>query len=85
MPTISDKDIDEIYDALDVLMTAKCWGFLNSLFIGLTPSAWRTDLDILLAYATASLPAKSKINSRKMFMEQCKKLHPDPELWKGLT
>lgn len=80
-----NKDIDEIYDSMDALMTAGCWNFLDNLFQGITPTAWRIDIDILLAYATASLPAKSKIPSRKMFMDKCIELHSDPELWKGLT
>ena len=81
---ITDKQIDEIYDAMDALMKAQCWKFLNDFFTDLCPRVWRTDIDILLSYATSTLPAKSKIPSRDKFIKTCKHLFPDVELWKGL-
>jgi len=81
---ISDKQIDEIYTAVDVLMKANCWDFLNECFANLDLKVWRTDIDILLSYATASLPAKSKLPAREHFIKTCKSRHPDIKLWKGL-
>jgi len=79
-----DKQLDEIYDAIDALMTIGAWEFLDDLFVYWDSKVWRTDLDILLALATASLPAKSKLPFRERFMETCLNFYPDPELWKGL-
>ena len=81
---ISDEKLDEIYRSIDVLMIEGSWNFLNELFFLWAASAWKTDLDVLLAYATASFPAKSKILSRKYFMECCMSRYPDEKLWKGL-
>lgn len=81
---VRDAEIDEIYDAIDVLMRSGNFNFLNSLFPYWTSTAWRTSVHILLTYATASLPAKSKLPSRKAFMEECMKLHTEPKLWSGL-
>jgi hypothetical protein len=81
---ITDKQLDDVYDTLDYLMTKGQWTILEDLFIYWGQTAWRTELDLLLAYATASLPAKTKIVNRPAFIKQCMKFHPDPELWKGL-
>lgn len=85
MSEVSDKQLDEIYDAIDALMRAGAWSFLDELFVTWEMRIWRTDVDILLAYATASFPAKSKLPSRKFFMSSCLRIYPDAELWKGLT
>jgi len=81
---IVDKELDEIYTAIDALMKAGCWNFLNEFFEHFCQRVWRTDINILLGYATASLPGKSKIKSREKFIRTCKHLFPDVELWKGL-
>ncbi len=81
---VTDEQIDEIYTAIDTLMANGCWNFLNECFANLELKVWRTDLDILLSYATASLPGKSKIPARQHFIKTCKVRHPDIELWKGL-
>jgi len=84
MNSPTNKEIDDLYDTLDVLMYKGKWDLLNSIFILWTDHAWRTDVDRLLTYATASLPAKTHILSRPAFIARCKQLYPDPELWKGL-
>jgi len=80
----TDVELDDIYDTIDLLMRNGKWSLLNELFQIWEQQAWRTDLDRLLGYATVSLPAKSKIHSRKSFIEKCKALYPEAELWKGL-
>ena len=84
MAKITQAELDDVYDTINILMKNSKWGLLTSLFECWEMMAWRTDLDILLGYATASLPGKSNIRSRAKFIETCKRLHPDPELWKGL-
>lgn len=83
--TVTDKDLDEIYDAVDLLMCAGAWTNLDHLFAALILDSPGLDLDILLTYATVSFPGKSHIPHRKEFMDKCMKLHPDPSLWAGLT
>lgn len=84
LDNVTDNDLDEVYAAIDALMKIGAWKFLDALLVNWELSAWRTPLDLLLGYATATLPAKSKLPSRKAFMDKCKQLHSDPELWKGL-
>jgi hypothetical protein len=81
---ITDTELDEIYTSINVLMKSECWNFLNDFFSNLILRVWRTDIDILLSYATASLPGKSKMPAREQFIKTCKRLYPDVELWKGL-
>lgn len=83
-PEVSDRILDEVYSAVDALMREGCWNVLDDMFIYLETKAWRTPLDILLSYATASFPGKSKIPARKFFMDRCLIIHPTPELWNGL-
>lgn len=84
MDKVTDADLDELYEAIDVLMKIGAWKFLDSLLVNWELSAWRTPVDLLVGYATATMPAKSKLPSRKAFMARCMQLHTDPELWKGL-
>ena len=77
-------EIDSVYNSMEALFKAKCYSFVDGILSMIIPQLWRTDLDIILAYATVTLPAKSKLPSRKRFMEVCKYLRPDVELWKGL-
>lgn len=81
---VSDKDLDDIYEAIDALLRAGSFKFLDELLRDWEARAWRTPLDILLAYATATFPAKSKLPSRKMFMDRCLRLYSSKKLWKGL-
>lgn len=85
MSEVTDKKLDEIYDAIDALMRVGAWNFLDELFISWEMKIWRTPVDILVAYATVSFPAKSKLPHRKFFMDSCFRFHPEPKLWKGLT
>ena len=85
------NNIDIIYDEVDRLMNQNDWNQLSlrlTIIVDMASdySLVRKDysLDELLAWATATLPAKSKIKSRPMFIAKCKELHPDPELWRGL-
>jgi hypothetical protein len=78
-----NNKIDIIYDAMGALIKAECWEYLNDRFNELTLQAWRHDFDILIAYATATLPVKSKISNRNMFMDKCKELYPHDD-WGGL-
>jgi len=80
----SEKKLDEIYGAIDVLMRDDRWGFLDDFLKNLIVRAWRTDIDELLAYATATFPGKSKIPSRAVFVSHCKRLFPDKDVWQGL-
>lgn len=80
----TDEQLDEIYDAVHALGKLKCFNVLHDILVNLEMKAWRTDLDILLGYATATLPFKSKLPYRVHFINKCKLLHSDPALWKGL-
>lgn len=53
---------------MDALIKAECWEYLNDRFGELTLQVWRHDFNILLAYANATLPAKSKISNRKCLL-----------------
>lgn len=76
----TDQKLDELYDGIQALAKQECWWFLDSLLQDFTPRIWRTDLDMLLGYATATFPFKSKLPSRVKFLDICKKLYYDPEL-----
>jgi hypothetical protein len=84
MEDIASKYVDEIHDAIDALLKAECWNFVDEILHNLTQRAWRTPLDELVTYATATLPAKSKLPGRERFMVTCKHLHPKDDIWKGL-
>lgn len=79
-----DSQLDEVYCAIDALMWNGCWDYLNNNLLDLTMKAWRVQVDILLAYATATFPAKSKLSARAPFLEKCRSLYPKEELWEGL-
>ncbi len=81
---VSDKKIDEVYFAVELLMYNGCWNVLDELLDSITIKAWRIEKDILLAYATATLPAKSRLPSRGGFIARSMELHPNKKLWKGL-
>jgi hypothetical protein len=86
MKTSSTKDVelDEIYDVIDSLMKIGAWKFLNDQFMYWAIAAWRLDLDVLLGYATASLPGKPQLPNRAYFIKCCKKFYPEKSLWEGL-
>ena len=78
------NNIDFIYDEADRLMHQNAWNYLSLRLTLIADMSSGYSLDELLAWATATLPAKSKIENRAMFIEKCKELYPDPELWRGL-
>jgi len=84
MNSTTDKQLDDLYDVIDSMMKDGDWWLLDHLcWIWSSPQSNAT-LDTRLGIATATLPAKSKLPNRKIFMKECKRLYPDPELWKGL-
>lgn len=78
------NNIDIIYDEVDRLMNQHDWNCISHKLFRLSYMVHEYPLDGLLAWATATLPAKSKIGNRSMFIEKCKQQYPDPELWRGL-
>lgn len=84
MDKVTDADLDELHEAIDALLRVGAFKFLDSLLVNWELTAWRTPVDLLVGYAVATYPAKSKLPSRKAFMDRCKQLHAEPELWKGL-
>jgi hypothetical protein len=76
--------IDQIYDAIHALSIDGCWKFMDDFLDMLEPRVWRTDVDELVSYATATLIFKDKLKKRDKFMKTCRKFHPKKELWKGL-
>jgi len=81
---MSDKELDDLYRLVDDLMLEGDWWLLNNLFVSWCAPDSTATLDARLGIATATLPGKSKLPNRREFMDMCKRLHPDPELWKGL-
>ena len=79
-----DKRLDVIYTTVDVLMNGGCWQFLDEHLTEVATKAWRLDVIELIAYATATLPGKSKLPNRKNFISHCKRLFPEGGNWKGL-
>ena len=79
-----DNRLNEIYDGIHALGKLKCFHLLHEMLVDLELKAWRTDLNILVGFANATLPFKNKLSYRVHFINKCKQLHPDPELWKGL-
>jgi hypothetical protein len=80
----SEKKLDEIYDVIEVLMREGHWRFIDEFLDNLIIRMWRTDIDELLAYATATFPGKSNIPSRAAFISHCKAQFPNKSLWKDL-
>jgi hypothetical protein len=81
----TDQQLDEIYDLSDELMRKDCWFVLDTIIEYLTEHAWRYDVTILVGWSTATLAGKHKLEKRKEFLDKCKKLYPDKDLWKGLN
>jgi len=80
----NDKRLNEINSAIQALIKAECWEFLNDYFDNLSVRVWRTNTDELIIHAKASLSEKNKISSRSRFIKTCKHLFPDVKLWKEL-
>jgi hypothetical protein len=81
---MTNKDIYVIYDGVEALMKAEEWEFLNKHIDILVMSVWRTEIDELLSYLTATLPCKSKLPARERYFRMCKQLFPDEKIWDGL-
>ena len=73
--------IDGIYDMFDRWFRADCFGMSDDMIAGCDVD--RVPIDILRAYLTATLPAKSKLPSRAAFVERCRAIFGD-ELLGGL-
>jgi hypothetical protein len=84
MKKVTNSQLDALYDAIDCLLKNGSFEFLDDVIKDKLPQIWRMDLDILLGWATVTLPAKSKLPSRKLFIETGKRYHPNKKLWKGL-
>ena len=84
---MTDKEIDDIYETADLLIKKGRWSLLDNLLEFYAMTAWRMPLDMLITWATVTLPVKSKLKNRKWFINECLKFHSDaddPQLWKGL-
>ena len=81
---MTDKELDELYDTADLLMKKGRWSLIDDLLEYYAGAAWRMDVDMLLGWATVTLPAKSKLSKRVQFIDSCIKCHNEPDLWKGL-
>lgn len=81
---MTDKELDELYDTADLLMKKGRWSLIDDLLEYYAGAAWRMDVDMLLGWATVTLPAKSKLSKRVQFIDSCIKFHNEPDLWKGL-
>lgn len=80
----NDPYLDEIYDSINALMAAECWEFINKILTHLVGRTWRTDVGELQMYLNATLPGKDKLPARATLLDNCKRLYPNSELWKGL-
>lgn len=81
---VSDTEIDVIYNYVNDMITKNEWHDLSMLFWNFLPQINEMPLDIILAYATASLPGKNRIKYRRRFLDLCEEMYPDNELWRGL-
>ncbi len=76
--------INKIHKEIKVLIKEECWWFIDEFLFNFKQQIWRTDINELVAYATATLPAKEKLPSRSEFMRLCMTFFPNKKLWKGL-
>lgn len=70
-----DQRLDKLYDEVDLLMREGKFEELNLLIKRLIVKDLETD--ILLGYLTATLPAKSKLPFRQVFVARCCKTIKD--------
>lgn len=82
----TDKELDTIYEEMDILVHNECYYTLDLLFEQLAISAWRRDINVLLAYATISYPIKHKLKNRERFIATAKHHFPgkNNDIWIGL-
>lgn len=71
------KYIEEATKAMNALIVAKCWSFIDDYLFDLCMKAWRMDTEYLQTYAVVTLPVKDKLPSREKFVNTCKQLYPE--------
>lgn len=81
---MTNKKLDKLYDAAEFLIKNEQWSIIDDLLEFYANSAWRQDIDLLIAWATLTLCARKKFKNRSYFIKSCKKFYNDPKLWKGL-
>lgn len=79
-----DEELDKIYDFSDNLMKRERWIVIETIFEYIMDNIKNYQTEILVGWATATLAGKHRIINRQEFLDKCKELHPDEELWKGL-
>lgn len=73
--SLSDGDIDWVYDCFDELLLSHQYELCDRIIQ--KSDAGRCSVDLLLAIATITLPAKSKLPSRHKFLENIILTHRD--------
>lgn len=68
---------DEIFDTIDLHLRKAEYNKVEEI---LKAVKFESDVDILLAYLTASLPAKSKLPSRQLLIDRVRELVPGDNL-----
>jgi len=81
---MTSKEIDVIYEGVEALLKAKAWEFLDKHMELMIMSIWRTEIDELIVYLTATRCVKSKLPSRAKYFAACTALFPDQEMWKDV-
>lgn len=79
------KELDIIYEYVDDMCQKGEFESLDRIFKGFR--AEEMELDAILAYIISSLPAKSKLPNRWIFIDKAKQIYKDseyPKLWDGL-
>lgn len=78
-----DAAMDDLFDHIDAFMRAGDFVTLNMILQSLHPCT--LELDTVLGILTASLPARSKIPSRKKFFDSAvRSFQNEPGLFSGL-
>lgn len=81
---MTDKELDEVYDNAELLIVRGRWSLIDDILEYYGNCAWRMDIDLLLAWATATNMYRAKLKNRKVFLARCMEFHKDPDLWVGL-
>ena len=82
---MTDKELDEIYDAGCLLVERERWTLIDDLLDYYANAAWRMDVDLLLAWAIiTNHGCRPKLKNRGRFISECIKFHSEVGLWKGL-
>ena len=78
---MKDSEIDIIHDYIDLLLRKEQYFVIDSILLSLYLREIK-DVDEILSYLTATLPAKSKLANRIYFITKLRKI--DEKLLKGL-